>query len=80
MSNLKVNSQIKANQVILIDSDGQNIGKISLFLARQKAEEQQLDLILVDDQKVPICKIADYGKVKYDLSKKKHKTHLIRVL
>lgn len=74
MNTLKVNSQIKASEVILIDSDGQKIGKTSLFQAQQRAADQSLDLIMVDDQKIPICKIADYGKIKYEQSKKKHKS------
>ena len=70
MGNLKVNSQIKANQVILIDENGQKIGQTSLFQARQQAEDKNLDLIQVSSQKIPTCKIADYGKIKYDQSKK----------
>lgn len=70
MSNLKVNSQIRANQVILIDEKGQKVGQTSLFQARQRAEDQNLDLIQVSDQKVPTVKIADYGKIKYDQSKR----------
>ena len=74
MNNLIVNGGIKANEVILIDSDGSKVGKVPIFQARQTAEDQNLDLILVDNKAVPICKIADYGKLKYEQSKKKHKS------
>lgn len=70
MNNLKVNSQIKANQVILIDSNGEKLGKKTLFQAQQIAEDQNLDLILVNNKDIPVCKIADYGKIKYEKSKK----------
>lgn len=70
MSELKVNNQIRANQVVLIGSDGEKMGKKSLFEAQRLAENQNLDLILVSEKDMPVCKIADYGKIKYEKSKK----------
>lgn len=75
MIDIMANSRIKADEVVLIDSDGSKVGKVTIFQARQRAEDQGLDLILVNDKEIPVCKIADYGKIKYEQSKKKHKSH-----
>lgn len=74
MNDLKVNKQIRASYVILIDSNGENKGKVTFFNALQQAESQGLDLVMVDDQQIPICKIIDYGKIKFEKKKKDHKS------
>lgn len=70
----KLNSQIDASYVILIDSEGTNQGKVSKYEALRMAESESLDLLVVDDQTVPICKIVDYGKMKFEQKKKTQKT------
>lgn len=58
----------------LIDPDGEQIGVMSADQARQKAEEFDLDLVEVaPEARPPVCKIMDYGKFKYQQSKKKKK-------
>lgn len=65
-----INHGIRASRVLCIDN-GKNLGVISLSEALKLAQEQGLDLIQVNNNKPPTCKILDYGKLKYDESKKK---------
>lgn len=58
----------------LIDPDGEQLGILSTDDAREKAEEFGLDLVEVAPKaQPPVCKIMDYGKFKYQLSKKAKK-------
>ncbi|MDD3678646.1 MAG: translation initiation factor IF-3 [Patescibacteria group bacterium] len=71
---LRINHQIRAPKVRLIDSDGTQIGIVSISEALLKAEESGLDLIEISPNlEVPVCKLMDYGKYKYDLDKKEQK-------
>lgn len=70
---LKINKDIKAKEVRLIDENGEMIGVISLPEALKKAEESNLDLVEVNATSYPpVCKIIDYGKYKYLQQKKQH--------
>lgn len=65
------NREIRSREVRLIDSAGQNIGILNFFKALGMAEEQGLDLILINAQSnPPVCKIGDVGKYKYDQQKR----------
>lgn len=67
----RVNFQIKVPQVRLIDSNGDNVGIISIQDAIKRAREQDLDLVELNAKSAPpVCKIIDYGKFKYDEKKK----------
>ena len=58
-----INEQIKAKEVRLISSEGEQLGVVSINEAREKAEEAGLDLVLIaPTAKPPVCKIIDYGK------------------
>jgi translation initiation factor IF-3 len=71
------NEQIKAEEVFLIDENGEKIGKISTEEALQQAKENDLDLVEVNPQAdLPVCKIMDYGQFKYEKEKKAHKQKL----
>jgi translation initiation factor IF-3 len=74
-SNLpKVNNEISASQVRLIDHNAQMIGVVSLSHALGLARAAGLDLVEVSPQvSPPVCKILDYGKFKYEAKKKAHK-------
>ncbi len=66
-----INEQISANQVRLIGENGEQLGIVSRAEALAKAEESNLDLVLMSGGTVPpVCKILDYGKFKYDALKK----------
>ena len=66
-----INEQIKAKEVRLISSEGEQLGIVSINEARDKAEEVGLDLVLIaPTAKPPVCKIIDYGKFRYELARK----------
>jgi translation initiation factor IF-3 len=70
-SELRINSQIRAREVRLIDDEEQNIGVVSLQQAIEMAEEAGLDLVEVaPNAKPPVCKIMDYGKFQYQQQKR----------
>ncbi len=55
----------------LIGSDGEQIGILPTNEALERAREQGLDLVEVaPDSRPPVCRIMDFGKYKYELSKK----------
>ncbi|HHN64095.1 MAG TPA: translation initiation factor IF-3 [Nitrospirae bacterium] len=69
--NHRVNERIRAKEVRLIDADGKQIGVVPLREALRIAEERDLDLVEVaPNSNPPVCRIMDYGKFKYQLSKK----------
>jgi len=54
-----------------VDADGGQLGVLSLREALSLAEEKHLDLVEVAPQaKPPVCRIMDYGKFRYEQSKK----------
>jgi translation initiation factor IF-3 len=58
----------------LVDAEGEQVGVVSLQDAFDKADEAGLDLVEVSPQaEPPVCKIMDYGKFKYEESKRAHK-------
>ncbi len=68
----------------MIGSDGSQIGVLSVSQAIRRAEEENLDLVQISpNARPPVCKIMDYGKFKYEQSKKaneaKKRQHLIQV-
>jgi len=68
---LRINRQIKAQQVRLV-VEGQGARIISLQEALKLADEMGLDLVEISpNQDPPVCKIMDYGKWKFEQSKKK---------
>lgn len=68
----RINRAITAQQVRLIDQNGDAVGVVSIREAMVKAREAGLDLVEVAPQaKPPVCKIINYGKLKYELQKKK---------
>jgi translation initiation factor IF-3 len=65
------NREIRSKEVRLINADGNNIGIVPIFRAMSIAQDQELDLILINPQAhPPVCKVADLGKYKYDLQKR----------
>jgi translation initiation factor IF-3 len=68
---IRVNYQIRAAQVQLINSDGTNFGVIPLHEALKKAQELNIDLVEINPRTTPIIvKLMDYGKFKYEEKKK----------
>ena len=68
---MPINRQIKEKEVQVIDENGEKIGVLSLDAAIEKAEDRDLDLVLVAPNATPVvCKIMNYGKYKFEQAKK----------
>ena len=68
----RTNEQITASEVRVISSTGAQLGIISIREALIHAEDEGFDLVEVSpDAKPPVCKILDYGKLKYKEQKSK---------
>jgi translation initiation factor IF-3 len=68
-----VNQRIRAAKVRVISPDGEQLGILDVPEALAKAEEFGLDLVEVaPNVDPPVCKIMDYGKYRYEESKKEH--------
>lgn len=68
----RTNEQITASEVRVISSKGLQLGIISIREALNYAEDEGYDLVEVSpDAKPPVCKIIDYGKLKYKEQKSK---------
>ena len=67
-----MNNDIRASRVLLIDQNGEKQGVMPLSAALEAAEEAGLDLVqIVANAETPVCKILDYGKVRFQEQKKK---------
>ncbi len=68
---LRVNDQIKSKEVRVIDEKGIMIGVVPTPKAIKMAEEAGYDLVEVSpNAEPPVCKIANFGKMKYEMQKK----------
>lgn len=68
---MKVNREIRAPKVRVISHTGEQIGIITLQEALSRAEEEGLDLVeIVPGSNPPVCKIINYGKFRYDQTKR----------
>lgn len=68
---LRINRQIRAREVFLIDESGNQRGVMNTFDAQRIAEEAGLDLVEVSPMaNPPVCKVLDYGKYRYEMEKK----------
>ncbi|MFZ3171686.1 MAG: translation initiation factor IF-3 [Carboxydocellales bacterium] len=82
---LRINEEIRAREVRVVSGTGEQLGILTLRDALKSALDQQLDLVEVaPSAKPPVCRIMDYGKYKYEQSKrekevkKKQKVILIK--
>jgi len=68
----RVNTQITASQVRLIDENNVNVGIVIVREALRRAQTAGLDLVEISTAgNMPVCKIIDAGKYKYELQKRK---------
>ena len=68
----RVNRQIRAREVLLIDHEGEKRGVVPIQEAIAIAQEAGLDLVEVaSNANPPVCKVLDYGKMSYQSKKKK---------
>lgn len=71
ISELMINGQIRDKEVRLIGEDGEQLGIMSAKDAYKLARDADLDLVkIAPTAKPPVCKIIDYGKYKYELTRK----------
>jgi translation initiation factor IF-3 len=69
----RINRQINAPSIRLIDHTGNMVGVVSVAEAIRMAEQVGLDLVEISPGAVPpVCKILDFGKYRYELQKKAH--------
>ena len=70
----RTNEKIRAPEVQVINSHGENLGTLSTREAIEMAKEEGLDLIEISpNANPPVCKIIDIGKYRYELQKKSNK-------
>lgn len=70
-SDLMINEQIRDKEVRLVNESGEQLGIVSTKEALRLAREADLDLVKVSPTaKPPVCKIIDYGKYKYEQTRK----------
>ena len=81
----RINNEIRSEIVVLIDENGEMIGKIASKTAMIKAKNAGMDLVEVSpNARPPVCKILDYGKLKYkeqkkvNMAKKKQKNFSVK--
>lgn len=71
ISDLMINEQIRDREVRVIGEDGEQLGVMSSRDAMKLAREAELDLVkIAPTAKPPVCKIIDYGKYKYEQTRK----------
>lgn len=68
---MPINEQIKVSKVQVIDDQGEKRGVMNIHDALDLAYNKKLDLVLVaPNAEVPVCKIMNYGKYKFEQAKK----------
>lgn len=71
MDEPRVNRRIRVPEIRVIGEDGEQLGIMPTIQALRRAESVNLDLVEVQPRaKPPVCKIMDYGKYKYEQSRK----------
>ncbi len=66
-----INEEIQEKEIRLIGEDGEQLGLMSSEDAMAIAEEKELDLVMISPAaKPPVCKIMDYGKFRFEQSKR----------
>ena len=67
----QINDQIRDREVRVIGADGEQLGIMSAAEANALADDRNLDLVKISPQAVPpVCKLMDYGKYRFEQSKK----------
>lgn len=73
----RINGEIVAREIRLVGNEGEQLGIVSVREALALAEERDVDLVEISpNAEPPVCKLMDYGKFKYEQSKKRHEAKL----
>lgn len=80
---VRINQRIRAREVRLVDTDGSQLGVVSIHEALNLSEDRGVDLVEVaPNANPPVCRLMDYGKYKYELKKqaaaKKQKSQTVK--
>lgn len=68
---MQINEQIRDKEIRVVDTDGSQLGIMPAKQALELAEQKGLDLVKIAPQaKPPVCKIIDYGKFRFEQSKR----------
>jgi translation initiation factor IF-3 len=68
---LMINEEIRASEVRLVSDSGEQLGIMSSKEALEVAYSKNLDLVMISPKaEPPVCKVMDYGKYKFELSKR----------
>lgn len=74
---MRINDEIDVPEVRLIGVNGEQIGIVNLAQANELAQEEGVDLVeIAPNAKPPVCRLMDYGKFRYQESKRKHDAKL----
>lgn len=72
----RINDRIRAREVRLIGSDGEQLGVVPIREALTRAQEATLDLVeIAPTAAPPVCKIMDFGRYKYEQGKRERDAH-----
>lgn len=72
---MRINKEIRAPKVRLIGKDGSQVGVVDIYQALTQAQQDGLDLVEISpNAKPPVCKIIDYGKFRYQMTKKERES------
>ncbi len=72
---MRINKEIRAPKVRLIGKDGSQVGIVDIAQALMQAQQEGLDLVEISpNAKPPVCKIIDYGKYRYQITKKERES------
>lgn len=67
----RINEAVRVPRVLLIDEEGTRLGEFMTEDALRLAQERGLDLVEVaPDGRPPVCRIVDYGRLKYEKQKR----------
>ena len=70
---MRINERINATEVRLISSSGDQVGVVTKAKALEIAKNEDVDLVeIVANQVPPVCRVMDFGKYKFEQSKKAH--------
>ncbi len=71
INDLFINEDIREREVRVVDESGEQLGIMPTPQALKLAEERQLDLVnIAPSAKPPVCKLMDYGKYRFEQSKR----------
>lgn len=74
-----MNEQIRISPIRLIGAQGEQLGLVPTFQALEQARAAGLDLVEVAaDDRPPVCRILDYGKMRFANSQKNNKSTKVR--